>query len=181
MRPISTNYDSKPRTKSSNPGGKDMGRRGPQKTPTTILKRRGSWLVRARAAEPLPGGGYPACPDWMPRNGKVEWRRICRELKIMRILAKPDRALLVAYCVTWAQFVSAAKKADEEGPVIITEKGFQIQNPIIGILNKTTERLEKLAREFGLSPASRAGVNATQAKAGYAAQKSGKAYKFDSA
>lgn len=137
-----------------------MGKRGPKATPTDILTMRGSWRAKKRLAEgePEPAKGRPACPEWMPAEGKREWRRIVKELEAMGILHKCDRSALVAYAEAWAHFVAAAKTLAEEGLLVTLPSGIKQQNPAVAIKNKASERLEKLAAQFGLTPASRANV-----------------------
>ena len=47
-----------------------MGKRGPGKTPTAILKLRGSGLVPSRKGEPKPKKERPRCPLWIRRKAR---------------------------------------------------------------------------------------------------------------
>ena len=74
------------------------------------------------------------------------------------MLAKTDRAMLTQYCYYWAQFVETSKLLDQMKYTVMTDKGNLIQHPMVAIVNKASERLEKLSREFGLSPSARASL-----------------------
>jgi len=142
-----------------------MGRRGPQKTPTAILERRGSWRAKARKNEPKPKSGRPVWPaDLRGKPYAVaqrEWRRIVPILEAMGTLATADRSVLVDYCLSWQQFCQATREAAHGGLTTMTDKGNLVLNPAFSALMKLRGHLLKAAREFGLSPASRAGVTVT--------------------
>ena len=140
-----------------------MGRRGPQKTPTAILDRRGSWRAKARKNEPKPKSGRPRWPKQLKgmAQAEAEWNRILPLLEAMGVLATADRALLVAYCVAWQNFCEAASDVQLSGPTSRTSNGNLVTNPNFSALCKCADQMQRLGREFGLSPASRAGVTAT--------------------
>ena len=121
-----------------------MAGRGPAPTPTKILKMRGSWRADTRPYEPQPEPGVPTCPDWMPDEGKREWRRVCGELAGLGLLTKLDRATLAVLCQAWADF-RAAVEGDSFKDRDIAAK-----------------RLLAAADRFGLSPAMRSRVQATK-------------------
>ncbi len=76
----------------------------------------------------------------------------------MGTLATADMTMLAAYCLAWSQFCDASNQLAETGMVSTTDKGNEIQHPMVGVMNKAFERLHKAAQQFGLTPASRARV-----------------------
>jgi phage terminase small subunit len=66
-----------------------MGLRGPQPTPTAILRARGSWLVNHRKDEPQPEKGGPPCPRWLNKDARKIWKALIPQL--------PDELLLVHF------------------------------------------------------------------------------------
>jgi len=135
-----------------------IGKRGPKKTPTKILERRGSWRADARtkAGEPEPTGNMPECPDWLDADAHVEWNRIVVELEAMGIIGASDYAVLVGYCESWSQYKMAVEMIAKTGPLQLCETR---RNPAVFILRDAREAMLKFARELGLSPSARASVS----------------------
>jgi P27 family predicted phage terminase small subunit len=83
------------------------------------------------------------------------------------MLSVVDENLFAAYCEAAGQYRQASmdlqKMAAEDsvthGAVIKTQGGNFIQNPMIGLVNTLRRDMQRLAAEFGLSPAARASIN----------------------
>ena len=138
-----------------------MGKRGTKPTPTETLKVRGSWRAKVRIDEPQPVPGAPDCPEWITGEAKAEWERQIVDLDARRLLAKSYRAALAMFCQAWGQYVDAVKYIQERGDaglITITDKGNEIQNPMVGIQNKAFERANKLGQQFGFSPSAQVGI-----------------------
>lgn len=133
-----------------------MGLRGPPPTPTKLLEARGSWRAKARKGEPRPPTAKPACPQWLPKEAKAEWRRQVKELEQQGTIALLDRAFLTAFCEAWAEYVEACKLIQKHGMIIKTTDGNLIQNPVVSIRNKAYQRMLAIGKEFGFSPSARA-------------------------
>jgi P27 family predicted phage terminase small subunit len=134
-----------------------MGARGPARTPTATLKLRGSKRAKEREAqEPKFSPGAPTCPSFLSTEAKAEWKRQAGQLQAAGVLALTDRAALAAYCEAWAEFRAAAiaidaeVKADPAGGLMAA-----IAAGLVGLKCKAVERMTRLAREFGFTPASR--------------------------
>lgn len=106
--------------------------------------------------------GEPECPLCLGVDGRAEWFRVSAELREMGILATADRAAMTAYCEAWEEFVSLLEKVRDEGPVVYTDKGNAIQNPVLGAKNHAADRLMRIAAQFGLTPVSRAKLDAKE-------------------
>ena len=104
----------------------------------------------------------PRCPPHLSAEGKREWKRIVPELASLGLLTLVDRAALALYCQAWARWVDAEKKLEEFGNLVKTPSGFAQQSPYLAIANKAMEQMGKFLAEFGMSPASRTRVTATQ-------------------
>lgn len=139
-----------------------MGKRGPKKLPTPILKMRGSWRANERAGEPE-ASGVPECPDWLDEEERAEWDKLCPLLQEMGVLAEADTNSLATYCVMMVQFKLTRKMLKLTGYTAPTQRGETI-NPIVNVQHKALEKLNKLAADFGLSPSARAGLNITPEK-----------------
>lgn len=150
-----------------------MGKRGPKKKPSKIIKLRGSNRAYRRPEnEPEPMAKIPEPPKWLKGEALVEWERVTGRLRALGILSELDRAALVAYCQTWADYCNVLPycrgkpietKSGEKiatGILMKTANGNVIQNPAIGVRNRTLALLLRAAAEFGMTPAGRSNVNA---------------------
>lgn len=136
-----------------------MGRRGPKKTPTKVLKLRGSWRGKKRPAERTGAYKRPAMPQFLTGDARREWIRILPILEKMGVLAEVDRTMLALYCKCYAEW----READDlvKSLLIKTTGGNIIQHPALSIRTAAWERLRKICAEFGLSPSSRTGLAVT--------------------
>ena len=140
-----------------------MGKRGPKKTPTAVLKLRGSWRGDARKNEPK-ATGLPVCPEWLDAEAKTAWKRLVPQLIAIGCAASLDENALVRYCQLWSRWVSGSQfiqKYGETYPLKDNDgkvKCFQ-QHPQVSIVRSLSVVLSKLEAEFGLTPAARAGLS----------------------
>ena len=136
-----------------------MGKRGRKKTPTPILKLRGSWLAKTRKDIELVDY-KPLCPRWLRPEAKKYWHQIVPELEKSGILAKVDADLLAMLCIARAEFFRWDKAC--ESPIAKTKNGNIISNPLIDARNKAEKRYKDLAALFGMGSANRAGMGGVQ-------------------
>ena len=133
--------------------------RGRKPKPTEIKKLEGNPGKRAlNKKEPKPDTAIPVCPPHLKGVARTEWNRITTELHALKIVARIDRAALVAYCQAWEDYVKACKHVEKEGAVIISDKGGAYQNPWVGIKNSSMDRMVRISAEFGMTPSSRVRV-----------------------
>ena len=140
-----------------------MGRRGPRPTPTAHLRLVGSRELEHRHDEPKPELGAPSPPAWLSREAMAEWRRVVPELTRIGVLAKVDRAVLVAYCESWALFTAAQRTTLDRGITQKNRDGLDIPAVHVRVLNDTRAAFLRFAQELGLSPSARVRMT-TQAK-----------------
>jgi P27 family predicted phage terminase small subunit len=69
------------------------------------------------------------------------------------ILKEEDRAVLAAYCETWATFVDAIRQQHREGLTIEAKQG-TLAHPAVGIARNAGRELRSFATHFGLTPSS---------------------------
>ena len=79
--------------------------------------------------------------------------RIAPDIKI-------DRTALAAYCDAFADYLKYKELADKTKPMLQTDKGNWVQNPLVGMKHKARDTLLKLAAEFGMTPSARSRVSA---------------------
>ena len=143
-----------------------MGKRGPPKTPTAILNMRGSWRAKTRKGEPKPPAakkGKLRCPNWVRKDANKYWKEIVPHLEeIPELLTKVDRLALGMLCDALALYVKASKEIEKEGATRAAGRA----NSAGLVQQRAWQRFVRLAKEFGLSPASRAGLRVEEVESG---------------
>ena len=150
---------------------------GRKPLPTHLNMVRGTLQkCRMNPDEPTPDPEIPDAPPHLSPEAREEWERLALELYELGILSTIDRAALAAYCQAYGRWVEAEEQLRNiDGTMKLTEttsNGNIIQNPLVGIANKSLELMHKYLTEFGMSPSSRTRVSAkkkTGEKKGFAA------------
>jgi phage terminase small subunit len=120
-----------------------VGKRGPKKTPTSILEKRGSWLAKTRQGEPVVSADYPPCPDWIKGEARDIWDRVVPQLVNLGVMTKLDGFAFSRYCVYSVLWL---KELGNPGRTEAT-------------LERYANQCSKLEAEFGLTPSSRSGLD----------------------
>lgn len=145
-----------------------MATAGRRKQPAQVLqlhgRREGKDSGGRDIPEPLPFKRQPPeAPEWLSAEARAEWDRVVPGLALLEILKPEDRAMLAAYCESWARFVAACKHVAEHGPstqqtrTTSTNRGDTITrqmvvNPFVNVARDASKELRALANHFGLSP-----------------------------
>lgn len=138
-----------------------MGKRGPKAVPTITLRNRGSWRGSARKNEPTLPVEAPDAPVWLAGEAKIEWERLVPILMGAGVLTKADRMALALLCQSWADYLQAKERVDEDGIVVKTAAaGGMRAHPAVGIRNMAWSQVAKGCAMFGIDPADRSGVKA---------------------
>lgn len=134
---------------------------GPAPKPTILKKLAGNPGKRPlNNAEPNPERRRLHPPKHLSEKAKVEWCRLSPELYRLGLLTVADRGALAAYCQAWADWVEAIGNLDEQGKVLITDKGYQYLNPWYSVKVNAEAAMHKFGALFGLDPADRSKVHA---------------------
>lgn len=96
----------------------------------------------------------PQPPEWLSTEARAEWDRVVPELLRVQLLKPIDRAMLAAYCVTWARLVQAQRELDADGTVLGQNSQGRVRHPAVQVIEGATRELRQLAAEFGLTPSS---------------------------
>jgi P27 family predicted phage terminase small subunit len=137
--------------------------RGAKPLPTKLKLIRGTLRKdRANPREPAVHSEIPRCPAELSAAAKKEWRRIAPELAALGLLAKIDRSALALYCDAYARWLEAIAALQQYGVVIKSPSGYPIQSPYVAVANKAGEQVRLMLAEFGMTPAARSRVHATQ-------------------
>ena len=148
-----------------------MGKRGPKRKPTAILKLHGSRKVEERKNEPVPPTGKPRCPTWIDDFAKQAWRQLVPQLDAMGVLHKIDRNAIIRYCQTWSRWRNCAEFINQNGetyPLRDNDGNVKClqQWPQVGIYNKLSDSLLRIEQQFGLTPSARAGISVEKKEPG---------------
>lgn len=136
-----------------------MGRRGPRPVPTERLKLVGSRHAYDRKNEPAAILGDPVMPDWLPDGAKLQWRIMVDRLRGMQVLSAGDREALSQFCCAWSEYERLESVCRTAEFTVETARGGVMANPIFGMRDKAWDRVLKMGREFGYTPAARADIS----------------------
>lgn len=147
-----------------------MGVRGPRPKPTAIRKREGNPGKRGlNSAEPVfAAAGVPEPPAWLLDLAKTEWRRVAPELAAAGVLPSSALQALAGYCQSYARWREAEEWLTEHGiTLVIKDKDGRVtgvrEMPHVKIARDQKDAMRRFAAEFGLTPATAAGVTAKKA------------------
>ena len=130
--------------------------KGRKPTPTPLKLLKGNPGRRPlNKAEPRPRIRVPRVPSHLDDAAKTEWRRVVRELKVLGLVSLMDRAALAAYCQAYSRWRQAEESLAKVGLLIQTTNGNVVQNPLVGIANRSMELMHRFMGEFGMTPSSR--------------------------
>jgi P27 family predicted phage terminase small subunit len=107
-------------------------------------------------------------PAYLDREARRQWKRLVPILLSMRVLTVADGMALATLCQAYSILVEAlqdkrkASKGGGSGLLMKTPAGYVQQSPLIGIINSQVEIIHRISREFGLTPSSRARLEATE-------------------
>lgn len=153
-----------------------MGKRGPKRTPTTILDQRNRPTQQDRSSEPKPNAIAPVAPDWMEPEAKVAWEYLAPKMERLGILTEIDGNAFARYCQTWARWRQCEEFLRKAGGTTYTKKRYKwdkdqcrftdelietkiIEFPQVKQSQAYSSLLTKLESEFGLTPSGRASLS----------------------
>ncbi len=135
------------------------GRRGPQRTPTAVLRLRGSSLAKGREAEHEvePEAGVPDKPGEMVKDVSEVWDRTVPILEEMGVLTGADGGMLAAYCNAYVR--SDKANAKERAA---RKRGGDDWHRAFRMADAAALTLHRLGAAFGLDPSSRSRIHAVK-------------------
>lgn len=143
------------------------GRSGRRPKPTAIKVLEGNPGKRPLKLdkEPMPQSAIPDCPPELLEPARREYERIAPELARLGLLAQIDRSALAAYAIAYGRVVEAEaqiKRQVEMGrnPLLTMNGDKIVPLPLLRISERSMELMYRYLCEFGMSPSSRARVQA---------------------
>ena len=147
-----------------------MGARGPAGKPTNLKLIQGN-----PGRRPLNddvkfdvASDVPKPPAYLDRRAKTEWKRLAPVVFKTGLLTEGDLAAFGAYCAAFSHWYAAekslqARMSENDGSMTFTtDKGYEQQIPEVSIAKNARLDMIKIAREFGLTPSSRANIKAVE-------------------
>jgi P27 family predicted phage terminase small subunit len=131
-----------------------------------VLEARGSWRAKDKSRKtrktPKPKSKIPSKPNWLVGHYAVaEWRRATRELEENGLVSGLDRTQLASYCQAYQRAIEAEAELTEFGSLTCEdENGRLYPHPAANQASKSWALVDKLAKQFGMSPSSRTNIHA---------------------
>jgi P27 family predicted phage terminase small subunit len=124
-----------------------------------------------------PAVAIPECPKHLDAEARAEWSRITPHLEKLGLISEIDMAALAGYCTAWSDYVWASRRIDElnkkakdktgeAGRIWDTPSGYKQISVPMQIRNRALEQMAKFLSEFGMSPAARSRVTASDPQMG---------------
>jgi P27 family predicted phage terminase small subunit len=133
-----------------------MGRRGPQPTPSAIRAAKGERSNKKEAKPRLPKHLLP--PDDLSDEAKPIWIATIDAVGHTGVITAVDLEGLRAYTEACANYRRAQALVAKAGPLIKGRNGELVRNPAAIIAKQASEQMRAWARELGLTPAARVGL-----------------------
>jgi P27 family predicted phage terminase small subunit len=95
------------------------------------------------------------CPPELSLAARGEWDCVVGELVKQDRITSLDRAILVAYCTAYANWIEAEGLVAKFGAIIKSPNGHPMLSPYIILANQQRDAMIRCAIELGLTPASR--------------------------
>lgn len=134
--------------------------KGRKPEPTALRVLRGNPGKRPlNEAEPVHEPLETDCPaDLVDPVARAEWDRVATMLIDRGQVTTVDRAVLVGYCLKYAQWRALETEASLHPFVVRSPSGYPIPNPALGMANKVFALMLKAAAELGITPSARSRV-----------------------
>ena len=136
-----------------------MATRGRKPTPTALKLLEGNPGKRKlNDKEPKPEKKAPSCPKWLEPEAKKEWRRLAKKMELMGVLTEVDMAAFAGYCQAYARWKEAEEFITQHGTIVKTPSGYWQTVPQVSIAQTYLKVMNRLAEQFGLTPAARSRI-----------------------
>ena len=137
-----------------------MGLRGPQPTPTDLLKLAGGYRADRRHDDAPAEPGVPDKPEWLDGRAEAIWDQyVASAGKLPGLLSVNDGNALAAACYATAMFEGLARRLDEQGLMVDDPKKGEVPNPLLRSVREYMEAASRLWAKFGTTPADRVRTN----------------------
>ncbi len=138
-----------------------------KRLPTELKKQRGTLRKdRLNESEPKLPSVIPPIPTWLSEDGQKAFSELSNLLHDMSVLTQADELALTLLCDAYSEYKNAKEIVNQLGATveIMSREGNSKPTirPEVQIANQAFVRVFQLLKEFGLTPSSRAKVNAIE-------------------
>jgi len=138
-----------------------------KRLPTELKKQRGTLRKdRMNENEPKLPSVIPPIPTWLSEDGQKAFSELSNLLHDMSVLTQADEFALTLLCDAYSEYKKAKEVVNELGATMeVTSRegnSKSVIRPEVQIANQSFVRVFQLLKEFGLTPSSRAKVNAIE-------------------
>lgn len=138
--------------------------------PTELKRQRGTLRAdRQNPSEPTLPSTIPPTPTWLSEQGQKSFIELSHILHDMTVLTLADSMALEMLCDSYSEYKEAKIIINTLGStdVVHSREGNAktVVRPEVQIANQAFVRVVQLLKEFGLTPSSRAKVNAIEREA----------------
>ena len=138
-----------------------------KRLPTELKKQRGTLRKdRMNENEPKLPSIIPPIPTWLSEDGQKAFSELSTLLHDMSVLTQADELALTLLCDAYSEYKRAKEVVNELGATMeVTSRegnSKSVIRPEVQIANQSFVRVFQLLKEFGLTPSSRAKVNAIE-------------------
>lgn len=141
-----------------------MGLRGPQPKPASQKRKRGKPghhpITDEHRALDVPASKRDAAEfpplDHLSDEGKAMWERIVPELVEHDLMSEGREPTLALLINTYLDYVYLRQRIEREGWIIQGQGKIKHKNPAVDIMLRSQSLYLSLAKEFGLTPKSKA-------------------------
>lgn len=99
-------------------------------------------------------------PSWLHMDAAAEWTRLAPMLARLGVLTETDTDALAAYCEAFTTWKLATVELRARGLVVTGEDGTPRLSPYVKLAETALTQVRAFLVEFGLTPSSRARVQA---------------------
>jgi P27 family predicted phage terminase small subunit len=137
------------------------GRSGRKPRPTTLKIVSGMRADRIPVGEPKAPPGAPACPEWLDDYGKEGFALFCESVAKLGLLSSVDIGALSKYAVSYSRWRRAGDQI-KDAQTLTGAHGGLACHPAVGIQERAERTMLTIESSFGLTPADRARLRATE-------------------
>jgi len=134
--------------------------RGRKPIPTVLKKLHAVEARRINAREPIPERDLPPCPSHFTPEQAELWDHAVRSAP-SGMLRSLDLGVLEAWCVTYSVLRAATAELAQQGTITvpgIKDPSRRVAAPQVGIINRASAVMSRLANDLGFSPVARSRV-----------------------
>lgn len=131
---------------------------GRKPSPTALKLLTNQRLKKYPETEAQPVRKLPPVPKHLTPEARKVWRTLGKKLLGYGLLTETDGAVFGMLCTVIADMATIEELRQEKDFVYITDKGNRTPEPLVWIAKSLRSEALALAREFGMTPASRSGI-----------------------